>query len=874
MSQSFHEYKLIKKCDFVVNLCKEHEIEPLNSLKLENVPKFQFDNFLKLAENLIELLNEVEMTDCISYLVEDLTIINEELNDEKLALLLKKTCLIEANEPNCPKCGSRMVLRKNSKTNNEFYGCSKYPNCNGTANIGFSSKPVSRPNNQLNPQVQQNIKQSLTPAKKWYYAKSLVNQPSLKLTKDADLAVAMKSQQEWEFFVLDKRQTSASWINGLIPTEVIGNHIKSVLDAQGKKISGSSPEEILAKISTDQTNQAVEQPKNTTDFAGGKYDRYKIKPALLTKEQSDITDVFLSPKKQNIVINALAGTGKTTLLSHLSSFVNPGEKWQYLAFNVKNEQEGKKKLPREVPSLTTHKFIGSQIMNKNIQSNELRDKTFKMLGDDSILNIPYEVPKNKRFQLKKIVLKLVDLSKNNKVDPRNQKQALNEILETANSFDLDLDLSTPEAYDSEVDYAQIITSNVLTILKESLPELPYDNKGQAKPCTACNGTKQFNGQICNNCLGSGMIRSGIYGKSSDFNDVLWWPALYDHWKMPKMDVVLADEVQDFNKNQIKILEKLGKAGSRLVIVGDPNQAIYGFRGADSDAFNSLTEMLGKVGNGAVQKTLSVNFRCGSKIIDFVRESMSEDLPEIANLKSPQFKISPDGSKQPWHEGDVNMSMDYSSTLSMISKELRNGKLETPTTFLCRTNGPLVKTAFNLLKMGVPIKVIGNDIGKSLKDMIFSINKKINMSINEFNQELDHYYMDIAEKYSGKIEYSQKLTDITDIYDALSTIIDDNTNISDTDQLISTIDQYFDNKDESVSDVEKHSKVLLSSGHRSKGLEFERVIVIRPDLVPHPMASTPASHTQELNTKYVMLTRAKNELIICNDKNPRGKKEKN
>jgi len=33
---------------------------------------------------------------------------------------------------NCPRCGSRMVLRMNNKTGSKFYGCSRYPRCNGT----------------------------------------------------------------------------------------------------------------------------------------------------------------------------------------------------------------------------------------------------------------------------------------------------------------------------------------------------------------------------------------------------------------------------------------------------------------------------------------------------------------------------------------------------------------------------------------------------------------------------------------------------------------------------------------------------------------------------------------------------------------------
>ena len=44
----------------------------------------------------------------------------------------------EAKEPFCPKCGSKMVLRtarKGKFAGKNFWGCSKYPNCNGILNI-------------------------------------------------------------------------------------------------------------------------------------------------------------------------------------------------------------------------------------------------------------------------------------------------------------------------------------------------------------------------------------------------------------------------------------------------------------------------------------------------------------------------------------------------------------------------------------------------------------------------------------------------------------------------------------------------------------------------------------------------------------------
>lgn len=38
-------------------------------------------------------------------------------------------------EPECPECGEDMVKRRNRATGEEFYGCSMYPQCDGTVSI-------------------------------------------------------------------------------------------------------------------------------------------------------------------------------------------------------------------------------------------------------------------------------------------------------------------------------------------------------------------------------------------------------------------------------------------------------------------------------------------------------------------------------------------------------------------------------------------------------------------------------------------------------------------------------------------------------------------------------------------------------------------
>ena len=75
----------------------------------------------------------------------------------------------------------------------------------------------------------------------------------------------------------------------------------------------------------------------------------------------------------------------------------------------------------------------------------------------------------------------------------------------------------------------------------------------------------------------------------DFDDMLLFPLLLET-KFPSFDVVFVDEAQDLNYIQHMFLEKLAERGARIIAVGDSHQAIYGFRGARSDSMSELAEM--------------------------------------------------------------------------------------------------------------------------------------------------------------------------------------------------------------------------------------------------------------------------------------------
>ncbi len=57
---------------------------------------------------------------------------------------------------------------------------------------------------------------------------------------------------------------------------------------------------------------------------------------------------------------------------------------------------------------------------------------------------------------------------------------------------------------------------------------------------------------------------------------------------------------------------------------------------------------------------------------------------------------------------------------------------------------------------------------------------------------------------------------------------------------------------------KKDAIVLSSIHKSKGLEYDNVFLLRPDLIPSKFAKTEEELRQENNLMFVAITRAKKE----------------
>ena len=72
---------------------------------------------------------------------------------------------------------------------------------------------------------------------------------------------------------------------------------------------------------------------------------------------------------------------------------------------------------------------------------------------------------------------------------------------------------------------------------------------------------------------------------ADFNDLIDH-ALRDYPAAPsKPDAIFADEAQDLDYQQMTLLRRWGQAAGRLVVIGDPDQNLYRWRGSEPECFN-------------------------------------------------------------------------------------------------------------------------------------------------------------------------------------------------------------------------------------------------------------------------------------------------
>lgn len=107
---------------------------------------------------------------------------------------------------------------------------------------------------------------------------------------------------------------------------------------------------------------------------------------------------------------------------------------------------------------------------------------------------------------------------------------------------------------------------------------------------------------------STLVRSNAELGVVDFDDMLYL-ALLRKARFDKCNFIFVDEAQDTNGVQRELLKLMLALEGRLIAVGDPFQGIYGFRGADASAMELLASDF-----GCKRLPLSTCYRCSRSVI--------------------------------------------------------------------------------------------------------------------------------------------------------------------------------------------------------------------------------------------------------------------
>lgn len=465
---------------------------------------------------------------------------------------------------------------------------------------------------------------------------------------------------------------------------------------------------------------------------------------------------------KNIVIQATAGSGKSSTLVAISELIPNNLECCFLAFNKSIVEHLKTKLPSHITCKTSHSFGFSALMSYYKIKFEVN--TFKSLGFIQA-QLANRGMKPKEF----VALQFAMMN------------AIGMMRMNVTPYDIEAIQELCIHYD-------------LAVGEKEIPDL----------IEVCQDIDTYNAHFSKKA------------NKIDFNEMLYC-ALDEKIKMKQFDVLLIDEVQDLNKAQLSLVDKLIKPNGRIIAVGDKNQSIYGFAGSHGGSFEHFANR-----PNTITLPLSISYRCSRAIVNSARDIY----PEIEVWDKAQ-------------EGEVR-----EGSISEISNN---------DFIICRNNRPLIFLYLKLLERGQIATIIGRDIEIALKRLIAKVSgMSIEAGLEKLNDDLFDIEQELLNKGKNPVtnrKYIQAYEHIQ-VIDILSRGCGGS-----MDSLEKRIEQLF---------VERPNAAKLMSIHKSKGLEAERVFIIESfegkKLIPSPYALLEHEKISERNISFVGCTRAKTSLI--------------
>jgi len=486
------------------------------------------------------------------------------------------------------------------------------------------------------------------------------------------------------------------------------------------------------------------------------------------------------------VVEAYAGSAKTTTIVGALGMVSGREKVFFSAFNKRIVDELKDKVPWTVDVSTLHSYGFRAIKEKYGKDTRPNTKRVRgMLDEMCERTVSYET----RGQ----IAKLVSLAKNSLVEDVEGCDAL------IDSFSLSI----------------------------GCDDIHICSVAQ---CKKRAGFIRYALDVLQRC------KTETYTGEIDFDDMIWLP-IVNEIILPKFDRVFVDECQDLNPAQVALVMRAVGPRGRFTAVGDEHQAIYLFRGADSNSIRNLREHF-----GAKTLPLPICYRCPVSVVELAQEVVPGILPAPG---APQGVV-----------GDISANVMYEEAL--------------PGDFvLSRTNAPLLRHAMKLIANNKRAIVYGRDIGNML--MAFVRRSKQTTVEELLKYTMEHVKAERERLLKCDPPRKPEFQMVLDTAMCIEVVADECDSVQ---EVLEKIDRIF-------TDADDKNSIVLSTVHKAKGLESKRVFVLIDTFRHRPeywqrFARTDAwleqmveenTTREELNIWYVAITRAKAELLLTRSPNP-------
>ena len=393
----------------------------------------------------------------------------------------------------------------------------------------------------------------------------------------------------------------------------------------------------------------------------------------------------------------------------------------------------------------------------------------------------------------------------------------------------------------------------------------------------------------------------------------------------KFRYILIDEFQDINRIQYDVIRMLALPENNLFVVGDDDQAIYGFRGADSSLMFRFREDYPE----AAQILLGTNYRSTAnivrnslKVIEHNEHRFQKDLKasrdngaciHVQELKDPneEAQYILDEIEKKEQEGTAPEKIAVLFRIHTDARPVVEALLERHISFQMKEHLPNLYNHFIgkdiqayfrlalgerkrqdfLQVMNRPKRYIGRD-SLSGNTVSFEEIRKFYCDREWMMDRVDQFEWDVkmlkkmapyaAIQYIRKrIGYDDFLKDYAlthnvnkaDLFDVLS-------EIEEAAKPYASIEDWFVHVQEYTEMLRlkerqrslKQEGVRLMTIHAAKGLEFDAVFLIEANegRIPYKKAKTEKETEEERRLFYVAMTRAKDLLKICYVKTKNGK----